>query len=896
LIARVWGPLVVDEGSLRFHIASLRKALEIDGVDAGYVRNIPGIGYCLAAPVSWVAASPGERNAVAEPAIVSHLPRRPLRVVGRHGAVADITTQLKDWRFVSIVGAGGIGKTTVALAIAHEVLSEFAGEVYLLDLAAVQSAHLVPAALASLLGVPVVSETPLPAILAFLRERRLLLLLDSCEHLIEPVAALAEEIFRGSSRLHILATSRESLRAEGERVYHLPPLGYPRSDPRSLSASQALQFPAVQLFVDQVAAGGYPFELTDVDAPIVAEMCRRLDGIALALELAASRVGVHGVQGTASMLNNQFSLLWRGRRTALPRHQTLSATLDWSYQLLSEAERRTLRRLAVFIGPFSLEAAQYVVGENLDLAAVTETLATLAEKSLVALGSGSTVRYRLLDTTRAYAWLRLVESGEQMPIALRHAEYITERLQRLQPSVSMPSSPEAVSFFVEHLGSVRAALEWCFSAQGNIATGARLASASAPLFLWLSMLAEPIAWIERALDSFGLQQQPASIQLNLQACLGFALVNTTHSASGARAAFSKALTLAERLEDTACQLLLLHGIYRVEMRSGELRGLAELTHRFEAAAKHMNDLVSDGIAHGIRACTCCFAGQHSEVLTHARIALGHPLHSPRINATLYGYTHRIGARNVLARSLWTLGYPDQAVLVAGECVAEADRLADPPAIVYSLVWNVLVYLRVGDWPTADRLLARLVDRAAEGRMATYYPGALGFQGILAVLRGELSRGTELLQTALESMRTSGYELHRGLFSGALAEGLANAGQSELAHATIADAIAWAKDRGALADIPELLRVKAEILMTLPGTDGAEAEACLESSLELARAQSALSLELRAATSLARLWAGNGRVAQALTLLAPIHGRFSEGLQTRDLVTAQRLLTELQAHV
>jgi len=626
LIARVWGPVVVEESNLRFHIATLRKSLGDEESSARYVTNIPGRGYRLAMPVTWLAAPPPPSDAVAE-SLFSRLPRRPLRMVGRDGAVRDVTRRLREQRFVSIVGAGGIGKTTVALAIAHEVSSEFGGAVHFLDLGALQNSQLVAGALASLLGVSVVSETPLPVVLAFLRPRRALLVFDSCEHVIDTVAALAEEILRDSPQVHILATSRESMRAEGERVYHLQPLEYPPPDTGPLTSAEALTFPAVQLFVDQAAAGGYPFELKDADAPMVAEVCRRLDGIALALELAASRVGVHGIEGTASLLSDQFRLLWRGRRTALPRHQTLSATLDWSYNLLSEAERGTLRRLAVFVGPYSLETAQHVVGESLDPAEVTETLAALVEKSLVTLITAATVRYRLLDTTRAYAWRKLVDSGEQMKIARRLAEFISDCIERWQPTVAVASSPEEISFFDEHLGNVRSALEWSFSEQGDIGVGTRLAALSAPLFFQFSLLAECIAWTGRALSGLDTHMRATRLESELQTCLGLALMNTKGNVSEARSALTRALAIAERLGEAASQLLLLHALYRFEMRSGDLRGLMELTNRLEAASKLVDDPLAEALAHGVRACTCCLLGKHGEVPLHAKVALSHPAHS-----------------------------------------------------------------------------------------------------------------------------------------------------------------------------------------------------------------------------------------------------------------------------
>jgi predicted ATPase/DNA-binding winged helix-turn-helix (wHTH) protein len=892
LMARVWGSVVVEEGSLRFHVAALRRAHGDEKSGARYVTNIPGRGYCLAMPVAWTAASPAPSESSVEP-LVSRLPRRPLRMVGRQATVGDLARRLREQRFVSIVGAGGIGKTTVALAIAHEVASEFAGAVHFLDLGAVQNSQLVPGALASLLGVSVVSQTPLPSILAFLRARRVLLVLDSCEHVIETAAALAETIFRDSPQAHILATSRESLRAEGERVYHLQPLEYPAPDSGPLTSTQALTFPAVQLFVDQAAAGGRPFELKNADAPVVAELCRRLDGIALALELAASRVGVHGVQATASLLNDQFRLLWRGRRTALPRHQTLGATLDWSYNLLSETERRTLRRLAIFVGAFSLETAQHVAGENLDSSEVAETLAALVEKSLVTLRTATTVSYRLLDTTRAYAWRKLVDSGEQMSVARLHADFFSARVERLQSPVSRSSSPEARSFFSEHLGNVRAALEWCFSERGDMQVGARLAAGSAPLFFQLSLLAECIDWTGRALSGLDTHKPETRLESELQTCLGLALMNTKGNVSEARTALTRALTLAEHLDDAPSQLLLLHALYRFEMRSGDLHGLRELTSRLEAAAKHVDDTVAEGLAHAVRACTFCLLGNHGEVPLHARVALSRPVHSSRLNAPLYGYTHSIGARNVLARSLWMLGYPDQAVEVAGQCLTEAAGLGDPPTLVYALAWNVFVYLLVGNWEMTDQVIARLIDQVTKTCMSTYHPVALGCQGRLAVLRGETLRGIEFLRAALAAMRTDGYELYRGAFSGMLAEGFATSGQTELAYTTICDALVWADGNAASADVPELLRIKAEILILLPRTDTDEVEGCLTSSLQLARQQSALSLELRTAISLARLWSGSRRGNEALALLGSIYSRFTEGLHTHDLVVAAQFLHELR---
>jgi predicted ATPase len=426
LMARVWPNSVVDEGSLRFHIASLRKVLGDGQEGVRYVTNVAGRGYCFVAPIWRSTAKPARgESLVAERA--AKLPKRLLRMVGRDESIQTISAQLLGRRFVTVVGPGGIGKTTAAVSVAHAKFAEFGGAVVFVDLGALDDPSLVPGTIASAIGLSAVSDSPIQDLLSFVRDQRMLLVLDSCEHVIETVAAVAESIFRETLQVHILVTSRESLRVEGEQVYRLPPLGCP-PDAVELKAAEAMSFPAVRLFVERVAASGGPFVLSDADAPIVADLCRRLDGIALAIELAASRVAALGIRGTAALLDNQFRLLWQGRRTALPRHQTLGATLDWSHNLLSESERVVLRRLAVFVGTFSLEAAQTVAAGNpLERAQVVEAVASLVAKSLLAAEIGATsVSYRLLDTTRAYVQSKLIQSGEEVAVARRHAMYYRE--------------------------------------------------------------------------------------------------------------------------------------------------------------------------------------------------------------------------------------------------------------------------------------------------------------------------------------------------------------------------------------------------------------------------------------------------------------------------------------
>ena len=889
LIRRVWGPLVVDDVSLRFHVTALRKQLGDTDHSGSYVKNIPGRGYCFAGALRWAEAAPTRKS---ERTTAASLPGEPLLMVGRDNTVHELTALLKKQRFISIVGAGGIGKTTVALALAHRVLAEFDGGVHFLDLGTIEDSRLPASLLASQLGLVVVSDNPLPNILEFLREQRMLLVFDSCEHLIEAIATLAESIFRDASQVYILVTSREALRAEGEQVHHLAPLECPPYAV-SLTATQALSFPAVQLFVKQVARSGHEFELTDADAPVVAEICHRLDGIALALKLAAARVGAHGVQGTAALLDKQFRLLWRGRRTALPRHQTLRATLDWSYNLLSPAEQLVLRRLAVFVGGFSLEAALDVTIEGLGPAALTETLATLAEKSLLTSDRGAVTRYRLLDTTRAYAWQKLTESGEDLKVVRRHCAHMIRESERFGATIWASPSPGSMDFFFLNRGNLRAALEWSFSDQGDATLGASLAGASVFFFFQAELLPECTAWTERGIRALDALSKGSRLELELLACFATSLMVARGNAPAAHTALLRALEVAERLDDAPMQLYILHALYMWQIRSGDLRGLGELGDRVATVAKNIPDPLPIAVARGFFALTCFFTGANREVPRHAHVSLTAPVHLSKFNLESFGHPYRV--RAMLVRNLWVLGFPAQAMAMAEETVQEVANLNRPETLCFMLMICGMVPLETGEWQKAEELILRLSNIATKHHLLIYTQVSIGWQGRLAISRDDLAHGVELLQTALAALHEDGYELYSPHLSAALAEGFAKLGQRELAYSTICEAVSWAETRGLILNLIELLRVKGEILTSMSSQGaGGDGEACLLQSLQLARERGLHSLELRTGITLARLWADRVQRDKAFELLEPIFNQFSEGFQTRDLVAAAHLLQELRS--
>ena len=413
LMARVWPSTFVEPANLTVHIAALRRALG-DGHDGNrFLINIPGRGYRFVAPIQ----VSGELEPLhPEPILVKrahNLPAPVTRLIGREDVVAELSARFSHERLLTVVGSGGIGKTSVALAVAEALISNYRHGVWLIDLAAVDNAMLVPTALASALGLESGADNSLPGLIATLSDKQMLLVLDNCEHVIAAAAGLAAEVLTGAPGVHVLAASREPLRTEGERVYRLPPLESPPAA-TSISAEEALHFAAIQLFVERTGAALGHYVLSDADAPIVADICLKLDGIPLAIEFAAARVNCFGIRGLATRLHEPLHVLIGHSHTTHPRQQSMSATLDWSYDLLSEGEQAVLRRLSIFGGDFTLQAAAAAISDGTRSGdQIIDQITELVDKSLVAAEIGEPEpRLRLLKTTRAYALGKLTESGE----------------------------------------------------------------------------------------------------------------------------------------------------------------------------------------------------------------------------------------------------------------------------------------------------------------------------------------------------------------------------------------------------------------------------------------------------------------------------------------------------
>jgi predicted ATPase len=809
-------------------------------------------------------------------------------MIGRDEIVRLISEELAARRFLTIVGPGGIGKTTVANAVSHTMLAAFDGAVHYVDFGPLGTWSYVPNMVASTVGLTGNFDDPFSALPAFLRDRRMLLVLDSCEHLIETIAPLAERIFREAPDVHILATSREPLQVEGEQVHRLHALAFP-PDGISLTAACALTFPAVQLFVERAAAHSSGFQLNDADAPIVGKVCRKLDGIALALELAAGRVGVYGIKGIASLLDSPCRLLWRGRRTASSRHQTLCAMLDWSYNLLPEAERMVLRRLSVFVGAFTLDAAQFIAADDtLQREQVAEAIGALSTKSLVAVETDHTeTLYRLLDTTRAYVLAKMVDSGERNTIAQRHAIYCREFLERLEiASLACSKKGGAVESW-RHVSNVRAALEWSFSEQGDKEIGTALAAASAPLFLGLSLLTECRLWMERAIAE--LDTRGDRREMELQEALAVSLMYTKGNGEEVHA-LTTAVALAQALELPYHQMRLFAAQHTFLMRTGDFRRAAAVAEQNKAVAKRTADPTAMMIADWMLGISHHVLGDQATARRYCETALKP---EPIQNSSLIraGYDQRIRALVMLARSLWLQGYASRAVSIATQALQRASALDHSVSLCVCWISTVTVFLWTGDWAEAGRIIDGLIARAEKYSLRPYHAIGLGLKGELSLRQGNAQAGQNLLTACLDALEAGQHQSLTAVFISDLAIALATAGQVDEADAAIDRAMAFGKPTRSHFHLPEMMRIKGEILASR--SQSREAETWFSRSIDLAREQSALAWELRTATSLAQLWASQGRVDEASCVLRPVYERFTEGFDTPDLRAAKRLLDELK---
>jgi predicted ATPase/DNA-binding winged helix-turn-helix (wHTH) protein len=901
LIARVWPATFVDEANLKIQVSALRRALGDGQGDNRYVATVVGRGYNFVAPIRqeepW-RVSPAPTIAPATP---HNLPFATTRMIGREEIVTSLVIQLSRQRLVTIVGPGGIGKTTVGLAVAERMISAYERGVWLVDLAPLADPRFVPSTVAAAVGLEIRPEDPLPDLVAALRDNRILLMFDNCEHVIDAVAGLATAVLSGTSGVTILATSREPLGVPGERVHRLGPLNSPEPS-STLTAAKVAVFPAVQLFVERATAIVEDFALTDANAPLVVAICRRLDGLPLAIEFAAPRVEALGVEGLAARLDDSLRRLSGAqRRAAMPRHRTMRAVVGWSYGLLTEDEQRFFRALGIFAGGSTVEAASAVAMDapRTGVNAIGR-LADLVAKSLVVADvSGAKPRFRLLDTTRAYAIEKLEESGERERIARCHAEHYRDLFERAEREVPARSAGEWLADYAREIDNLRVALDWAFSPNGDVAIGISLSVSAVPLWINLSMVEECRARVEKALALDGRLGTLAPLdQLRLLSALGTALVFTSGRDPKLAATWRRALQIAEALDETDFQLRALWGLWVVHFHNGEHRLALDTAEHFYSLTLRSNNVrdvpVGDrmiGLLHHLlgdlskaRHCSEVALRSFETFSTEVRIA-----HIGR-----FQLDQCVQTRITLAHVLWLQGFSDRAIQIAEANVAEARGGGHALSIANALVQVPCpIALLRGDLAATEEVVTALLECARQSDLPHYMHWARCFDAVLLIRRGDFRRGSRALRAALNDLRGP-YAIPRDMFLVAeLACVLGRSDEFAQAHAVVAEVLERCAKTGEQWCVAELQRVKGEIVLQ-EGIAESEAIASqwFSRALDCARGQGALALELRAATSLARLLRNQGRPADATACLQPIYDRFTEGFDTADLIAAKRLLDDL----
>ena len=828
----------------------------------------------------------------------TNLPAPASELIGRAAAVTEVKELLGAHRLVTLSGAGGIGKTRLGLQVARELWPAFADGAWVAELAPLSDPGLVPVTVAVALGLTLPAGPGSPErVAAAIGTKRLLLVLDNCEHLIEAAARMADAVMRASSEARVLVTSREPLRAPGEHVYRVFPLEVPAED--AATPGDPLEAAAVRLFVARARAMDRRFAPGARAAALAGAICRRLDGMPLAIELAAARAATLGVEALAAGLDDRFRLLTGGHRAVLPRHQTLRATLDWSYALLPAMERTVLHRLAIFAGPFTLEASGAVATlDDLDEPEVVDAVNNLAAKSLVSVDLDEAItRYRLLETTRAYALEKLVESGELHRVARRHAEYHRDLFERAEAERQTRPTRARPAAYARQLDGARSALDWAFSPGGDAALGIALTVATVPLWMHLSLMTECCDRVERAIASLGPRVPPDPRRdMRVFLALGTALLHTRRLGSPEMtAALTKALEIAERLDDHEYRLRALYELYVQRLVVSDYRGALSLAERFVDVAARAAD-PTDALVGGRLVGTVLHvlgdqpgAWRHVEPLARADVAAARRSHIVR-----YQFDQRVVAWSFRARIRWLQGFPDQALRAAEDVVdyaREQDHLASLFYALFQAACPIALY--AGDLARADRFVTLLTEISVRQTMEAWSVWARCFEGVLVIRRGESLAGSRLLRAALGGLPAVAFHMHHTPFLAELAEGLGAGGQVADGLAVIDDALARAERAEERWLWAELLRKKGELLrLGTARTAAAEAEDHFARALDWARRHDTPSWELRAATSLARLWHEQGRPGPARELLTPIHGRFTEGFDSADLRAARTLLGSL----
>lgn len=671
LLDTVWDGAIVEENNLQAQVSAIRRALS---ADRDMVRTEFGRGYRLVAErhtpsrIELVTTAPNVRT--------SALPVPLTQLLGRERELDEVDRLFLRSRLVTITGAGGIGKSRLALEFARRAAARHPDGINWVEMAKVSCEELVASTIAAAVQLAAIDLDRPDALALQLADKRLLLVIDNCEHLAEPVGAVVEAILHHAPNLQIIITSQEPLSVEGEQIYRLAPLSVPPAGTRHVGAAMAHS--AFELFVDRASASGRHLVLDEETVELVAGACRRLDGLPLALELAAARVASLGVRGVLAALDDRFRLLTAGRRTALPRHRTLRATVDWSFHLLDEREKRLFRRLSIFAASFDADAVRAVAApEDNDPWTSIDLLSSLVGKSLLLLDLGcGTPRYRFLESIRFYASEKLAESGEVAAMGLRHATYFADVIRQACADWKVLATDDWRADYADMADDLTASLDWAFSEEGDKRLGIDILVNAAPFWTFLSLHDECRRRTAKVLeDRVAFASLQPVDEMKLHATLGTALGWATGPVEETRTSWIRTLELAGPLKEAEFELQAQYGLWLYNLRCGQYCKALDHANEMIVLAKSLADDEALAVGYRIAGVAHHFLGDHSEGRQLLEISLSwHEINQPQ-QVFRFGLDQRIAGLAFLSRLLWVQGYTVQAKETAARAVAEA-RLID----------------------------------------------------------------------------------------------------------------------------------------------------------------------------------------------------------------------------
>ncbi len=879
LVRRVWPDSVVEDGSLRAHIAALRRMLGEGRDGARFISNIAGRGYCFVADVHVEFAPMPTETGSAHPVHPTNLPVLLTRMVGRDDVLVTLTERARRERLVSIVGPGGVGKTTLALAVGEALLSQFRDGVWLVDLSTIIDERKICSVLATALDAPAGAAESLRDLAAFLRNKKMMIVFDNCEHMLDAVAQVAHEILRDCPGMQVLATSREPLRIAGESVQRLRPLDLPAPD-LVPSVSAALQSSAVQLFVERAIFSVDSFELTEANVSFVVELCCQLDGLPLAIELAAARVDAYGVRGLLIQMRDRVSLLSNARRGVAERHRTLGSMISWSYNRLSPSQQILLRRLAVFSGNFTVDAAIAVASHGtLDSETVFREVAGLASRSMLSTQQqGELFSYRMLFSTGAFARELFEKDEDHRTTLVLHARYLAGFLQKSEESASKLTRPEWMLVNGRVIDDVRAALAWAFSESGDVGCGIELASAAVSLGHGLSLYEEFRDYVEQAIARLPFASGIGTIvEMRLHAALAAFSLITLGPTAHMVYQFQKALTYVAGT-GTAYEVEALNGLWIAMQTAGDHRASENSAQRIAVIAKVRDDPVLALTADRLLGSSEHFLGRHSQ--SHARIErhLSLAVH-PRRHGPPFPLDPRISLRCYLARIHWLCGRPDDAAEVVSEALAlAADEVSHAISLTLGWAGCPIAFWR-GELELAHERTQWMYVHSSEHRLGNWRNWAQNFMVALQQ-RQRRARG-ERIEAAAPVQVGDADGLQRDVL--------------RTLDASVQDVDTLARVRAGQVGWcgPEILRLHAvaDFVPAQPESSARTLRA-LDEARRMARDQEALSWELRIAMDIARALAASGEIQHATDELSKVYDCFTQGFGTADLVAARGLLADL----